>query len=122
VKTADRDSFRAFLGWSVAGAAGCFGVLSLPSVGPFVLLGALLLGAWLWSVFDLGWALGGLLAGAAPPVLYVAWLNRDGPGEICTSTATSQTCGEESSPWPLLVAAIVLLVAGIVVFSRRRPG
>ena len=114
------DSFRAFLGWCVAGAAGCFGVLSLLSVGPFVLLGTLFLSAWLLSVFNFGWAMGGSLTGAALPLLYVAWLNRDGPGEVCTSTATSQTCGEESSPWPLVIAALVLAVAGVVVFARRR--
>lgn len=119
---ADGDSFRAFLGWCVAGAGACFGVLSLLSVGWFVLLGTVLLAAWLWSVFDRGWAMGGLLTGAALPVLYVAWLNRDGPGEVCTSTATSRTCGEESSPWPLVVAAMVLAVAGVVVLSRRRTG
>ena len=117
---ADGDSVRAFLGWCVAGAAGCFGVLSLPSVGPFVLLGTLLLCAWLWSVFGVGRALGGCLTGAALPLLYVAWLNRDGPGDVCTSTPTSRTCAEEMSPWPLVVAAVVLVVVGIVVFGRPR--
>jgi hypothetical protein len=119
---ADGDSFRAFLGWCAAGAAACFGVLSLPSVGPFVLLGAVVLVVWLWSVFGRGWATGGLLTGGALPLLYVAWLNRDGPGEVCTSTAAGHTCGQESSPWPLLVAAIVLVVAGVVAYSRRRLG
>ncbi|HEY3529766.1 MAG TPA: LPXTG cell wall anchor domain-containing protein [Nocardioides sp.] len=119
---ADGDSFRAFLGWCVAGAGGCFGVLSLLSVGPFVLLGTLFLCAWLLWVFDFGWAMGGLLSGAALPLLYLAWLNRDGPGEVCTTTPTSQSCGEQSNPWFLLVAAFVLMVAGIAVFARRRRG
>lgn len=116
---ADGDSFRAFLGWCVAGSAGCFRVLSLPSVGPFVLLGTLLVSAWLWSVFGPGRAMAGWLAGAALPLLYVAWLNRDGPGVVCTSTPTTQTCGEESSPWPLVATAVVLVVVGTVVYTRR---
>lgn len=120
--TALCDSWRAFVGWCVAGAAGCFGVLSLLSVGPFVLLGTLFLCAWLLSVVKVGWAMGGLLTGAALPVLYVAWLNRHGPGEVCTSTATTQTCSDAWSPWPFVVVAVLLAVAGLVVFSRRRRG
>ena len=114
------DSSPAFLGWCVAGLAGCFGVLSLLTVGPFVLLGTLLLCAWLLWRFNFGWAMGGLLTGAALPLLYVAWLNRDGPGEVCTSTATSQACTDEWSPWPFVVAALVLVLAGLLVFARGR--
>jgi hypothetical protein len=116
------DSGRAFAGWCVAGAAGCFGILSLLTVGPFVLLGTLFLSAWLLWRFNFGWAMGGLLSGAGLPVLYVAWLNRDGPGEVCTSTATSQTCTDEWSPWPFVGLALVLAVAGLLVFVRGRRG
>jgi hypothetical protein len=116
------DSFGAFLGWCLAGAAGCFGVLSLLTVGPFVLLGTLFLCGWLLWRFEFGWAMGGLLTGAALPVLYVAWLNRDGPGEVCTRTATSLSCEDEWSPWPFVAVSLVLMVAGLVVFARRRHG
>ena len=114
------DSFGAFLGWCVAGAAGCFGVLSLLTVGPFVLLGTLFLCAWLLWRFDFGWAMGGLLSGAALPVLFVAWLNRDGPGRVCTSTATETSCTDEWSPWPFVVVAVVLAGAGVIAFLRGR--
>ena len=114
------DSVPAFLAWCVVGAGLCFGVLSLLSVGPFVLLATFVLcGFLLWAV-DFGWGMTGIISGAALPVLYVAWLNRGGPGEVCTSTATSTECGDEWSPWPFLVVAIVLLVAGVVVFVRQR--
>ena len=116
------DSSPAFVGWCLAGAAACFGVISLLTIGPFILLGTLFLCAWLLSRFNFGWAMGGLLTGAAVPVVYVAWLNRDGPGEVCTHTATSTSCDNEWSPWPFLVAAVVLVVAGILVFLRRRSG
>ena len=80
---ADGDSVRAFLGWCVVGAGACLGVLSLLTIGPFVLLLTLMLaGLMLWRV-DFGWAMAGMVSGAAAPVLYVAWLNRGGPGSVC---------------------------------------
>ncbi len=116
----DGDSGVAFAGWCVIGAAGCFSVLSLLTIGPFVLLLTLMLsGLMLWRV-DFGWAMAGMISGAALPVLYVAWLNRGGPGEVCTTTATSQSCTDAWSPWPFVVVAVVLLVTGVVVFVRQR--
>jgi hypothetical protein len=104
----------------MVGAALCFGVLSLLSVGAFVLLVTFFVcGFLLWAV-DFGWAMAGMISGAGLPLLYVAWLNRGGPGEVCTSTATSTECADESSPWPFLVLAVVLVGVGVVVFVRQR--
>jgi hypothetical protein len=64
--------------------------------------------------------MGGLLTGAAIPVVFVAWLNRDGPGEVCSRSATGESCGDEWSPWPFVVVALVLAVAGVLVFARGR--
>jgi hypothetical protein len=55
-------------------------------------------------------------------VLYVAWLNRDGPGQVCTSTATDTSCADEWSPWPFVALAVVLAGAGVVAFVRGRRG
>jgi hypothetical protein len=118
---ANGDSVPAFLGWLVIGAGGSLGVLSLLTIGPFVLLATLMLaGLLLWRV-DFGWAMAGIISGAAAPVLYVAWLNRDGPGNVCTTYADGgQSCGDEWSPWPFVAVAVILLVAGVVVFVRQR--
>lgn len=118
---ADGDSVLAFLGWVVIGASGCLGVLSLLTIGAFVLLLTLVLtGLLLWRV-DFGWAMAGMISGAAAPLLYVAWLNRGGPGDVCTSYADGgQSCTDAWSPWPFLVVAILLLVAGAAVFVRQR--
>ena len=71
------DSWAAYWLWCLAGAGLCFGVLSILTVGPFVLLVTLGLCAWLLWRVDFGWGMLGLLSGAALPLLYVAWLNRD---------------------------------------------
>jgi hypothetical protein len=114
------DSLAAFVAWCVIGAGFCLGVLSMLTIGPFVLLVTLFLCAFLLYRVEFGWAMGGLLTGAAAPLLYVAWLNRHGPGEVCTSTATSQSCGDEWSPWPFVAVAAALIVAGVVMFARNR--
>jgi hypothetical protein len=118
---ADGDSVPAFAGWCVIGAAGCVSVLSMLTIGPFVLLATLILiGLMLWRV-DFGWAMAGMISGACAPLLYVAWLNRGGPGEVCTTLGDSgQSCTQEWSPWPFLVLALLLAVAGVVVFVRQR--
>ena len=118
---ADGDSVRAFLGWVVVGAGGSLGVLSLLTIGPFVLLLTLFLaGLLLWRV-DFGWGMTGMLSGAAAPVLYVAWLNRGGPGEVCTSYADGgQSCTDAWSPWPFVAVGVLLMVAGLAWFLRQR--
>jgi hypothetical protein len=117
---APSDSVGAFIAWCVVGAALCFGVLSLLTVGPFVLLVTFFLCGFLLWRLDFGWGMAGMISGAGLPLLYVAWLNRSGPGEVCTYTATSTECGDESSPWPLAVVGVLLLVVGVVVFVRQR--
>jgi hypothetical protein len=116
----DGDSLLAFLAWCVIGAALCFGVLSLLSVGAFVLLAALMVCGFLLWALELGWGMAGIISGAGLPLLYLAWLNRGGPGEVCTSTATSSECTDAWSPWPFVVVAVLLLVTGVVVFVRQR--
>lgn len=115
------DSVAAFLGWAVVGAGGCLGVLSLLTIGPVVLLlTAVLTGVLLWRL-DVGWSMAGAISGAALPTLDVAWLNRGGPGNVCTAYADGgQSCVDAWSPWPFVAAGVLLLVTGVVVFARQR--
>jgi hypothetical protein len=114
------DSWAAFGLWCLAGVGASLGVLSLLTIGPFVLLLTFVLCGFLLWRLAFGAGMAGLLAGASLPVLYVAWLNRDGPGTVCTSTATSSSCGDEWSPWPFVAVAVLMVVAGVVVFARLR--
>jgi hypothetical protein len=95
-------------------------VLSILTIGPFVLLLTLFLCAFLLWRLDFGWGMAGLISGAAAPLLYVAWLNRGGPGEVCTGDSRAISCTDEWSPWPFLAVAVVLVVAGVVLFGRQR--
>ncbi len=63
------------------------------------------------------------LSGAGVLPLVVAWLNRDGPGDVCRAIGDAgQECTEEWSPWPWLAAGVALVAAGVVltaVATRR---
>ena len=106
------------LGWLVIGAVITFFGLSLPSVGLVVLaiaVGVAAFASWRWA---LPW----LIAGAALPVLWVAWRNRSGPGETCFSTPTVSGCAELLDPVPWLLSALAALAvsAALLVLGRRR--
>lgn len=62
----------------------------------------------------------GLFGGFALPLFYVAYLNRSGPGMVCTTTRSTfgvgQSCTQEWSPWLWLIAGLVLLGVGVAVF------
>jgi hypothetical protein len=66
----------------------------------------------------------GLISGLGLPVLFVAYANREGPGDICKITSGGgQSCTQEWSPWPWLLIGLALVGFGVVVFvtsARRR--
>jgi hypothetical protein len=67
----------------------------------------------LWRIRRKDRELLGLVSGLALPVLYVAYLNRDGPGTVCrTGRDGSQACIDEWSPWPWLVVGALTTSGG----------
>ncbi|WP_329122687.1 hypothetical protein [Streptomyces sp. NBC_01465] len=111
-----------FAAWAVVGGGCALAVLTLLSIGIFVLPVAALV-ALLLTRFS-GWQRGlpGLVSGLGVPLLYVAYLNRGGPGTVCTTSGTGQTCTDEWNPWLWLVGALIPLVVGVVamVVVRRQ--
>ena len=110
------------IAWWLAGGLWSVAVLAIATVGLFVLPLAIAMTAFLaWR--SRGSAVMGLLGGLALPVFYVAYLNRGGPGTVCTSnSAGGQTCVQEWSPWPWLSAAFVLTGLGLLIFRYRYGG
>ncbi len=106
-----------FAAWVVVGAMVAFGLLSF--VGLFVLPVAVLATLALTrNPASLSWVRG-LVAGLGLPLLYIAYINRNGPGDVCRSTQTSNTCTSETSPWPWLAIGLVLIAAGFGFFLTR---
>ncbi|WP_458248755.1 hypothetical protein [Streptomyces sp. MAI_2237] len=110
-----------FAGWLASGACAGVGLAALLTVGvPLVLLAVAAAGFLLWK--GPRNAVAGLLAGLAAPLFLLAYLNRDGPGNVCRAVAGGQSCTDEYAPAPFLAAGLVLAVAGLVLFvvlSRR---
>jgi len=106
--------------WSAIGAAYALALLGAMTIGVFVLPFAVV------ATLFVRWhrrahvGLPGLISGAALPLLYVAYLNRSGPGTVCSAIPGGQSCTDEWSPWPWLSLGLALLVAGVIVFARRR--
>ncbi len=105
-----------FLVWALLGSAAALGTVSL---GPLLLLPVAALGVFLWSRPSVRRSAFGLLTGAGTLLLYVAWVQRDGPGTTCWHTATGTGCDQHLNPLPWLLIGIALLVAGFVGHARR---
>jgi hypothetical protein len=62
----------------------------------------------------------GTVSGLGLVPLAVAYLNRGGPGDVCTTSASGQSCTTEWSPWPWLGAGLALVALGAVAFGLLR--
>ncbi len=110
--------------WASVGALGAFGIAGLATIGLFLFAGAALVAGVALAVPALRPpSLPGLLVGLSTAPLYIAWLNRDGPGLVCTTTADSMSCSDQWSPWPFVAVGVLLAGAGLalLVAARRAP-
>jgi MFS family permease len=112
------DGWGWFIVWALFGSSWALAAVSL---GPLLLIPTALLGVFLWrwrpaarrSAF-------GLLTGAGVLLLYVAWLQPDGPGTTCRHIPPAgMQCDQHLNPLPWLVIGIVLVLAGFVAHARR---
>ena len=106
-----------FVLWTALGAAATLASLSLQILAaPLVVVVVLVLvarGAVSRAAF-------GLLAGAGLVALYVAYVQRKGPGVVTWHKATASGAEEYMDPRPWLIAGVILVAAGILAFIWRR--
>ena len=123
VSTTKSDrSWLWFGAWLLVGGGYALGLAALLSIG--ILVVALTAGATVLLASRRGSHVGlpGALSGPALPLLWIAYLNRGGPGTVCTGTPENGSCTDEWNPWLFLGPGVLLLVAGLVLFLvvRRR--
>jgi hypothetical protein len=103
----------------VVGVGWCFVVLGALSIGVFILPVAIIATVVLARQPGAREHTAGVLSGLGFPILYVAFLNRHGPGMHCTTTPTSESCSEHTTPVPFLVSGIALVALGVLIDRRR---
>ncbi len=117
----DRRAWVWFSVWVAAGAGAAWVALGLFGVAfaIAVVVGMVVLEA----IRRLSSSAFGFLCGIGALCLYVAWLNRLGPGTVETRTATSVFSETLMDPRPWLVVGLALIaagLAGLLVFAARR--
>ena len=113
-----------FFGWMLVGTSGAMVIAGALTIGiffvPIVALGTVLL----LRRPAARTGLPGIIAGPGLPLLFIAYLNRSGPGTVCVTTLTSfgsgQSCSDEWNPWFFLVPGLLFVAIGIFAFSRLK--
>ena len=107
-----------YLVWAVVGAAGTVGLVSF---GPILLAPAFIAGVVLTEGSDAARrSKPGLLVGAAAVFLYVAYLQRQGPGTTCWHTARAGGCDQHLNPIPWLVIGLLLFLGAMLIHRHAR--
>jgi hypothetical protein len=122
VKALPKPASRDLAGWgwfcvfAAIGAALALGALSLGSLAavPAAFVAWLLL-----SRPKIRRSAFGLLSGAGFLLLYVACVQRDGPGTTCWETATASGCEQHLNPLPWLVLGTLFVFAGAAAHVTR---
>ena len=119
-RTLSRLPWVWFTAWLFVGAGYGLSLIGIASIGLFVLPLPVLATVLLVRRQHPTSGLPGLISGLAIPLLCVAYLNRAGPGTICTTVIGGQECNDEWSPWPWLAVGVILLVLGVAAFIDRQ--
>lgn len=122
--TGNRRTWLLFTGWLLTGACYFLALVTVLSIGIFILPIPVAGTVVLATRRDTRPGLPGLLSGASLPLFLLAYLNRHGPGTYCTASAGGSSCTEGLlNPWLLLAAGLLALGAGpaLLLAIRRRP-
>ncbi|MER7187162.1 hypothetical protein ABT404_48210 [Streptomyces hyaluromycini] len=119
--TSNRRAWLLFTGWLLTGACYLLALLTMLSVGIFILPIAVAGTVALATRRDTRRSLPGLLSGVSLPLFLLAYLNRHGPGTYCTTSAGGSSCTDGLlNPWLLLAVGLLVLSAGPALFLRMR--
>ena len=109
------SSWQAFAIWVVLGAVGALGFLTLAVIGLVPIIGIV----WIGTRPSVRNSWFGGLAGVGAALLFVAYLQRRGPGPVCWHTATASGCDDYMNPWPWLIAGVALIAIAVIAQVRR---
>jgi hypothetical protein len=104
-----------FAAWVAVGAGYAFGLIEGLLGLPFLLV-AIIGTAFLARRPSSMHGVAGVCSGLGLIPLYISFINRSGPGDICTHRANGSRCVSEVSPWPWLLIGALLVLIGFAVF------
>ena len=108
-----------FAAWVVVGSALTLGVISF-GLGPFALIPAVVAAVLLSRKPTARRSAHGALVGAGLLLLFVAYLNRDGPGTTCWEHGSAMGCDQHLNPLPWLALGVALVAGGLIAHRLRR--
>jgi hypothetical protein len=111
-----RSDWLWFSVWVLLGVAATLGAIAL---GPFVFVPTAAVAVFLAYRRGIQRSAFGLVSGAGLLLLYVAWVQRHGPGTTCWHAATGGGCDQHLNPVRWLVVGAALLLTGVVAQARR---
>lgn len=110
---------RWFAAWVLVGCALALGVVSF-AIGPLVLIPAAAIAALMIRKPNARRGVYGALIGVGLLLLFVAYLNRGGPGVTCWQRGTTSGCDDHLNPLPWLFLGLAFIVGGFVAHRLRR--
>jgi hypothetical protein len=108
-----------FAAWVVVGCALALGVISF-ALGPLVVIPAAVMAVLMVRRPAARRSAYGALIGVGLLLLFVAYVNREGPGTTCWEHGTTAGCGEHLNPLPWLLLGLAFVVGGFVAHRLRR--
>jgi hypothetical protein len=107
-----------FAVWVIVGCALALGVVSF-ALGPLVFIPAAVIAVLMIRRPAARRSAYGALIGVGLLLLFIAYLNREGPGTTCWENGTSMSCGDHLNPLPWLVLGVAFVVGGFVAHRSR---
>jgi hypothetical protein len=111
-----------FAVWAAVGVAFAFSFVDGLAYGLFVFPFAVAAAVLLIVRRHSGRSAWGVLGGVGLLSLYVAWVQRKGPGTVTWHTATASGSDTYMDPRPWLVAGVLLIVVGVAALLWHRRG
>lgn len=105
-----------FWAWALVGVGAALAAVSL---GPILLLPVAAVALVLARRSSIRPSAFGVLSGVGILLLYVAYLQRDGPGTTCWHTATTSGCSHPLNPLPWAITGGAFFACGIAAYARR---
>ena len=112
-------SWAGFVLWAIIGGLFGFATISFIVVAFLPAIALLIVAITRKNLIPSGW---GVLAGIGAVSLFVAYVQRKGPGTVCWQAGTASGCDEYLNPWPWLIvglAMVAVAVGGQFIWMRR---